>query len=78
MKSIEEILAEVLARERYGSDRYTEEYFLDLSEVRRDAFVEGYLKAKEDNIMKKLVRFFNWLWVELKETSRNAPKETRW
>lgn len=27
--------------ERYGNDRYTEEYFLDLSEVKRDAFIEG-------------------------------------
>jgi hypothetical protein len=27
--------------ERYGNDRFMEDYFLDLSEVKRDAFIEG-------------------------------------
>lgn len=77
-QEIERIFAEDLATERYGRDRYTEEYFLDLSEVKREAYVEGYLKAKEDNIMKKIVRFFKLVLKELKKISRNAPKETRW
>lgn len=75
-REIQRIFARDLAIERYGMDRYTEEYFLDLSEVKRDAFIEGYLKAKEDNITRRVVRFFKWLWRELKETSHNAPKET--
>lgn len=30
------------------------------------------------NMMTKLQRFFMWLFKELRETSKNAPKETSW
>jgi len=36
-----------------------------------------YLHIKE-LVMEKLRALFKWLIKELRETSQNAPKETRW